>query len=745
MKSVWVCSGVLLLALLATFGWLVRGDDPVAPALSGPDGAAARGAVSGVAREAGSDTASAPVEREVAVAPAEAKTDGEGSTASDLLPLTGVVSYPDGSPASGALVQAMRNAWREFSNIDPDLVQEPERLAEERTDEDGRFQLLLAPQTPVDLVVRAPGYAGVTKPNRFGGENIHVRLQQGAHLFGRVTRAKDGLPVAGARISGGTFGSPVLETFEGTTNEDGAYSFAQVPPGNVQVELISPPHKMVRAQIQLEPGQSVQQDFTLAAGITILGRVTDSLTGKPIPGAELSHGWTFERTTTSGPDGRYALEGFGASGTYDVHVRAAGYGRTESGDLEIDPELEEFTLDFELEPARRASGRVLDPSGQPLAGAYVAAVANEFDRGRKSAAWWSSGTQKSDWQSAWSDDEGRFLIVDLRPDARHSLFVRAEGLGVAVFDFPAGEFDLRTIDLGDLTLEHASVIFGLVVDEFQRPVAETRVTMNGHGRSRLSLSGQQEPWFEGYVDERETITDAEGRFRFRQVAPGEYTLTAGRRNENESEPVTISILAPGQLEEVRLMTTLGLAIAGRVLDPEGAPAAGTLVLVQDEAGGVGGMTVARADGTFRIDGFEPGAYTVRANPTAQPAGEAGGPQVRQTSARGVPAGTPDLVLRLGRASTIEGQVVDAEGNPIARAIVAAVDENGARVASDLTEPTGRFALATPPGIVVRIEVQLTADSDDPKRAFVIREDRPPSVFDEVASGTTGLVLRVQDD
>lgn len=661
------------------------------------------------------------------------------------MPLLGLVLTPDGRPAGGAAIELRRAEWGEFSTLDLELRDERQLLEVSTADANGRFRFQLLPGHPADLVVTAEGYPPETVLDCFAGETRTIRLQDGATLMGQVRSARTNLPIANARFRGWRRGSPPLTLFEGETGADGSFEISALPPGNLLFE-VHPRQERSSGQIQLrlEAGQVVVHDVRLEDGVTVRGRITDAQTDEPIRGAILSHGWTFKRTVTSDADGRYELPGFGAVGIYDIHVRARGYGKTETGDMELDPELTELTIDFQLRPARQAIGRVVDPRGLPVEGAYVAAVASHLDETTGGKVWWSSATHRSDWNSTLSAADGTFRVNDLRPDARHALLVRRAGLGLVVVDFPANEPELAEIDLGELLLPPSSAIHGRVVDENGLPVAGCRIDLRGDPDGRLSLSGADEPWFTGYVDEREIRAGPEGRFRFLDVAPGTYRLTPSRAGENRGASLEVVVELGTMLDEVVLTVQTTLSISGQVLDPFGKPMTGVLVMVQDESGEMKGMTSVDVSGRFVVHGLQAGQHLVTANPISYPGDEsATGPVYRKGRSPQVLAGTSDLLIRLEQAERVFGRVLDAADQPVFRALLNAVDEQGESVGSDITSENGTFAMEIPPGATVRIEVQLTIDTDDPNRLFQVVEGPPAIVEKGIRAGGGELLLRLE--
>ncbi len=188
-----------------------------------------------------------------------------------------------------------------------------------------------------------------------------------------------------------------------------------------------------------------------------------------------------------------------------------------------------------------------------------------------------------------TDAQGR---ARLRAPARGSRWVSAEAPGFQPDGaaLPDGVTNVR------LRLEPHGSIHGQVLDPEGRPVAALHV-VSGHARS-----------------DPPATTDAEGRFRFLDVPAGAYRVSArgGVWATTDGDRDEVGVLArvpAGGAAELRLHVAPGAVVEGRVLGPDGAPAAGAEVWLSHDVASVRpGHPLfepvrSAADGRFRLEGI----------------------------------------------------------------------------------------------------------------------------------------------
>jgi Carboxypeptidase regulatory-like domain len=210
----------------------------------------------------------------------------------------------------------------------------------------------------------------------------------------------------------------------------------------------------------------------------------------------------------------------------------------------------------------------------------------------------------------------------------------------------------------------------------------------------------------GIRDNRLATTDAQGRFEFRELAAGRYTITAnkggfvglqyGQRRPSESgTPLEIG---NGQVvDKLVIALPRGSVISGHTFDEFGDPVANAAVNAFRygyagggrrylPAGGQNSRDTTDDQGAFRLFGLPPGEYIISANfrggggevtdPSNEPSGYAptyfpgtpnGGEAQRVRVDVGQELGNVNFALVAAKLVRITGTVIDSQGAPSANA------------------------------------------------------------------------------
>ena len=661
----------------------------------------------------------------------------EGARAGSLLSGR-VVDDLLGKPLAGARVAITFRLHGEYSNLDLTHARSSRPVAEIESDAAGRFEVAVPEAVPLDVEVTARGYATVRRGHLFAGDDVLLRLGPAAILEGSLTRASDGGAVEGALVRGWDEGR--VELFRARTGPAGTFQFGGLQPGVVTVAITpmavaAPPWK----KVELRAGARSRLDLVLESGVRIHGVVRDG-EGRPIAGAEIGEGWVFRKSVFTNAFGEYELLGFGGPGVYDVHVRAAGFGG-DSHEFPHDAMPEEDTrLDFALERGRSAVGRVVDPEGAPLEDVYAAGVASQ----------WVDGGQRTDWKSSLTGPDGGFELTSLDPSLGHQLFLRKEGFGTRVYDFPLDEAHHAEVDLGEFVLLPGGRVAGSLRTRTGAPIPGYTVKLRGANgdldRLRPDTDATNGSW---YTSVRESRTDSTGRFHFADVPGGRFEVTATIRGKRDGGvEALVQLPESGRVEDVELTLDLGEPILGRVLAPGGEPAVGVFVRGLAGEAGVRIHAVSGAGGRFELLGVseEMGEVALFTNLSsynwANPSGRLGAsPAVVARS------GETGVTLTLRELVLLEGKVVDAAEESIAGVLVFAYPSGSphgpeAQLASAFSDADGRFALELPE------DAHVTLGTDAIRRGEGLGSNVltgvEPVRLEWVPSDAKDVVLRIPD-
>jgi hypothetical protein len=284
--------------------------------------------------------------------------------------------------------------------------------------------------------------------------------------------------------------------------------------------------------------------------------------------------------------------------------------------------------------------------------------------------------------------DGIAAFAELRPG---KVWLTSPLGGMASTQVVAGEVAEVDIDLAP-----GFTVAGRVVDDQGIGVAGARILVHGVGFSE-----------EARVVAR---SGSDGRFEFGEMVTKSFGRIGARADGHAPSTMVFTSGAPGSVQELTLVLPgPGGRVRGTVRTPKGDPVAEARVRIgsddhgqttapdgrqQDTAEPVLAMT--DADGRFSLDGLAPGRQTMKV--TAR--GWAPVQQVVDVRA----GATVDIALALDAGVTLEGEVVDASGDPVGDARIQAFLGNDRVAVGARSAPDGRFTLeALPPGSL-RLEV-----------------------------------------
>jgi hypothetical protein len=350
----------------------------------------------------------------------------------------------------------------------------------------------------------------------------------------------------------------------------------------------------------VEPGRVNRVEIPVRSAATIEGVIRERGTGASVPGVLL---YLFRPGESSGADARTDGQGrfrfrslpgkarIMISEVPPTHIQAPAAFRDElqvpapPGRADLPPvELSRAAL-----PLR---GLVRDVAGTPLGGAAI------------SGSWTLVEANASVTRnvSATTDEQGRFAVAGIAPDAKVSLIARKDD---AATPGPVEAYGGQEKEVTLTALPHRVVaIAGRVVAQDGTPLAGAAVSFH----ERVQRQGMGAEWRQlTFEDGQWLFTGADGSFRTageprRDGAEYEAEAMANGYLMFKSPWIPAGQADVVQLGDLVLRRETGVrVVSGRVVDRAGAPVAGARVLQRGE-GPRPSEAATDADGRFRLPG-----------------------------------------------------------------------------------------------------------------------------------------------
>lgn len=524
--------------------------------------------------------------------------------------------------------------------------------------EDGSFTIANLPANVKALTAREGSRAGSAKA---GAEAIVVR--PAATLAGTIHNSKDETPVGGMRVAlrGDT---PYLAG--AITDAKGQFAIEAVPAGIHQLGGSHPAFQTIAVNdVQAREGE--RTDRALAA--TPLARVTGVVVDearKPVGGARV---FTFGATTSTAPDGTFGVRFPASDRATTLDVSKPAYAAARFGPVRLEPGETRSGVRITLPRGTRFEFRLIDASGQPIAGEPLlvtpfaeADARGEFVPPLRCGAGADAGACRTDAEGTlvMNVNEGTY---EVRAGGATTISKHLRGVALTAAESPMV-----------IELERGAVVEGRVVWSDGTAVtvpASVRVADAGMG----SL-----------------VQVIDGAFAMRNVRAGKLTLVAQTAPPGviAGEPVEVTAPASG----VVLRLPRPGRIEGRVVEQQGSrPVTQFTVAAEPRGGGPrfpgSSRSFTASDGRFTLEDVAPGSFDVHV-----------------TSPGFVRATTSAVEVAEGKATTVEVAVeragsvagrVTAGGRPVAGAAIITAGEQRMRVPqAKQTDANGEYVIDTLP-------------------------------------------------
>ncbi len=536
-------------------------------------------------------------------------------------------------------------------------------------------------------------------------------------LYGTVTDAKSGEPVAEARV----FVRLHDETLdEAHSNTGGAYSLvcAEAGPSWFEKEEMHLPGFGLDTAAQVvcrAPGYALASkslsghgddtrelriDFSLRPGASIAGRVTDAATGEGIAGAEViptssdtsvlaslmptAMGVNAGKTDDTGA---YDLPNLKA-GNYRVMVNAREQGYTFASSQAPVVSVEEGKLadhvDFALEKGGVVRGTVRGTNGEPLEEVRVnltpVQIVNTAMTNMADLAALSDLITRT-------DGDGAYELAGLPYDTEFRVLAEKDDYAPAsteVFQLTRSRPDAVL----DVALGKGSAVSGFVTYSDGSPASAVNVRLMPEF-SEIVGGRLSEP--------KKATSDEKGAFRIERVAAGKFSVGAGLSEAAAFMPFAkpgerVAIVTDGLHDVTNVRLTLERpvvteprapatgVIRGRVVQDKDGAAVGAVRVTAERTEGpkvsAGGFT--DSGGLFELRKLEEGRYDVSVD------AEQGVGRVESVALGDT------VTVRLSAPSTVSGQVEDASGAPVADCTVQLTEPDPELGEEDLAKELSKF-------------------------------------------------------
>ncbi len=616
--------------------------------------------------------------------------------------VAGTVSFADGKPAPGADVQLGFDLSQAAGLGGMSALEGADGKA--TADAEGHFAIgglgngpftlrasglpagttLSEGQKKADLELHARA-DGVTP----GSKDVQLVLREGAGLRGRVVDSAQ-QPVAKFKLKlqheGKGFLAALGQDSQERTIEDaeGRFKLGALAEGGWKLWITAENFANSDATAVSLPQAADAPELvvTLLPCCSASGRVV-SAKGEPVGGAKVtldSGGPAWQKAISGAPpdpdtesdaDGGFRLAGL-RPGQVALVASAQEHARSLPQTLELVGGAETKDITLTLRDGGSISGEVYGEQGKPIAGMFVQVteMAN-FDIHFEN-----------------TDGEGRFKAEHLQAGTYQVVAFPGKALGTASSDQGAAfmkDMKMTTADVREG--EDTHVVLGappvdpvLVVGRVThagQPYAGAMVSFVHEGKDVLSRM-------------KNASVDAQGAFEVSLDEPGRYAISVQRISGAMGQQNTTEFLRDIPKErrcELLLEMPTG-RISGKVLDPDGNPAAGERVTLHPRSaliGGTmwGGMYVeAKTDGsgTYDIQALRPGEYVLSAGGMSMGgifgSGAAHGRELRSDIRIAEGDWLRDVDFRLKKPAKVDVLVVGEDDKPIPKAAIFARDAGG---------------------------------------------------------------------
>ena len=518
---------------------------------------------------------------------------------------------------------------------------------------DGRFEVYGVPaERELELLAVPETLAGVREScgtsEACGQLDVRLSFTTGGRVRG-IVHDEDGQPIPGAQVEaymiGRWFGFDDLRARTAESDEEGRFELAALPLGKLRLQA-SKAGMLESRKVETEissTGYPPDVVLELERGRTLEGRVLWP-DGNSAESVALRA--TFDRAYFTGAAILGAARGASGEGVSDAdgHYAITGLGPgpfTLRAEVPVEEEVEPLVArrdnlrpkgvvdDLVLHPPLELSGRVLDARRRPLAAFEI-----EVRRVVKGAL---GETVLEERRESFADSAGRFSFAGIDEGTWE---LSARGAGCLSHQPKRVDLEREHLDVGDLVLDPAASVSGIVTAASGLPIAGARVRVNT----------QEAEWKDRLTPGRKlprASSGTDGRFLLEGLPAEALELVAEHELHAPGTSGVLDLEATTVVEGLVLVLGAGGELTGEVWLTSGDPGDGRIISLERlDAASDELMTRSDEEGRFLFENVDPGRWRVTAVDVDEmvSTGSIGGDAVLMTEVEIVAGETQHVVL-----------------------------------------------------------------------------------------------------
>jgi len=488
--------------------------------------------------------------------------------------------------------------------------------------------------------------------------DVPLKLARSASVTGSVIDEKTRRPLSGVRVSaragGFSFRLADMATRRTRTDAKGKFRLAGLAARSYSIRASKPDYLPATfpgvAAAVSTPG-SVAIALTRAA--TVSGRVTDEK-GAAVAGARVRFAadqgmrailrsgpaaFLGQPRITTGPDGAFRMRGLAPERNRTLEAAKPGYVPAKRHGLTLKSGETVKDVVLILKSGLEARGRVVDPAGQPIAGASVRVSRPQGETSR--FMFRIGGMEDREKPDAWSGADGSFRVAGLEP-GDYVVVVQREGYALKQVPSATVQAEGPT-NWPPIVLSPGVAIAGFVRNGKGEPVVSAQVS---------SFAVDAGP-------RGTAVTDPEGRFRLDGFGTDRPVMLSVRAEGYAS--LQRQVTPPS--EDLSLVLKTTGTIRGRVEDAAThAPVTAFTASFAAPRGGFGGIQIRMGGESERSFQSPDGSFELTDVPAGKWKVVATAPTYRSAEVAGIEIGEGEtkegIVLQLKKGASVSGRVLD---------------------------------------------------------------------------------------